>query len=79
MQRIGCPPVLVVNLECLDLSLSHFPQYSNAKAYCVVCSHHGMRHESWTECTMCIVSLCGGYTGCLWFKNYHPLRAYYSQ
>ena len=63
------PPVLVVNLECLNLILGHFPQHSNAKAHCVVCNRCAMRHESWTECSMCKVSLCGGYTGWLWFKT----------
>ena len=74
-QRIGRPPN-VANLVCLNLSLGHFPQRSNAKARCVVCNRHGMIHESWSECSVYKVSLCGGYTGRLGFRDYHTLKDY---
>ena len=58
------------NLERFNLSLDHFPQQSNTRARCVMCNRHGMRYESWTECSMCKVSLCGVYTNHLCSRNY---------
>ena len=51
-QRIGAPPP--PRVAKVILSFGHFPQCSNTKARCVdVYNRHGMRHESWTEYSVC--------------------------
>ena len=76
-QRIGRPPsVDSAHLECLNLSVGHFPQRGRTRARCVVCSQHGLRHDGWNECSVCEVSLCGGHTGRSCLKKYHTSRDY---
>ena len=61
----------------LNLTLGHWPVFSELKARCIVCSAAGQRHETYVQCSLCQVPLCVT-RGKDCFKKYHTLTDYAS-
>ena len=46
-----------VLFDWLNVSIGHYPDFTERKAGCVVCSTAGDRHETFVQCLHCQVSL----------------------
>ena len=72
-QRVGRP--LNAELDRLQPSLCHFPEFTKQRGRCVVCLAKDMRHETRAKCGHCSVRLC---CSCVrnCFKLYHTKTDY---
>ena len=75
-KRIGQTCSLVVaQLDRLNSSFDHWPDFMDFRARCVVCTARGQRHETFCHCSHSGVSLCT-VRGRACFREFHTHSDY---